>query len=141
MPVQVKHVSWKQGRKQLKALRTKVFICEYHIPPSVEFDKADYEAHHILLLDIDETPVATARIANNGRISRVAIATHHRNQAINTQLIDAIKALAVKLGLARVSFNCELTDINKFAQPRYQRTGGVFMEAGIPRQTLACDTD
>ncbi len=141
MSLQVKHVSWHQARKQLKELRVRVFVCEYHIPESVEFDKFDREAHHIMLIDADNNPVASARIANNGRISRIAITIRHRNQAINNQLSHAIKDVANELGLTRLSFNCELADISKFEQANYQRTGCVFMEAGIARQTLACDTD
>jgi predicted GNAT family N-acyltransferase len=141
MSLQVKQVSWQQARKQLKALRTQVFICEYHIPPSVEFDRLDHDSRHILLLDPDEVAIASARVSPNGRVSRIAISFRHRSQDINNQLIDAIKAVATELGLTRVSFNCALADTSQFEKKCYQRTGGVFMEAGIARQTLACDTD
>ncbi len=138
MSYQIHQVDWCDESERLKELREKVFVCEYHIPRSIEFDKLDIMAQHVLLTNDNKAVIATARLSNDGLMSRVAVIASHRNQAVYKTLFSFLVTVAEQQGLDNVSFNCILDERDKFLQVGFKQQGEVFMEAGIPRQRLFC---
>lgn len=131
-------VSWFEKRKELKQIRERVFVCEYHIPRHIEFDNHDRDCQHLLVIDEQGKSVATARVSKSGIISRVAVLAPYRTNEFYRQMFQQIAEYIEALGAREVSFNCKLTEKEKFTECGYLPCGHVFMEAGIARQKLTC---
>ncbi|AOT08038.1 GNAT family N-acetyltransferase [Pseudoalteromonas luteoviolacea] len=134
----VDKVSWKQTQGQLRQIRERVFVCELHLPKQVEFDQHDKTADHVLIRDENDQAVGTGRLCSDGLISRIAIVKDHRNRQAYQSLIGYLADLAQQKGLEDVFVQCILDEVPTFLKSGFSKQGGVFMEAGIPRQRLKC---
>ncbi|SFD06141.1 GNAT family N-acetyltransferase [Pseudoalteromonas denitrificans] len=138
MSYQLQQVNWLKNRERLKALREKVFVCEYHIPKHIEFDQFDRISQHIILLNEQNTIIASARLSQDGLMSRVAVLPEYRTQTIYRSLFSFLVSIAKDQGASEMSFNCILQEKDKFIKSGFSEQGLVFMEAGIARQRLSC---
>ncbi|WMN60149.1 GNAT family N-acetyltransferase [Pseudoalteromonas xiamenensis] len=134
----VDKVSWLAHKNELQQIREKVFVCELHIPKSVEFDDLDLVADHVLVKDETECPVATGRLCKDGLISRIAVLQQYRTRETYDALLKFIVLLAEQNGLKNLCINCILHEVDLFTAKGFEKKGSVFMEAGIPRQRLQC---
>ncbi|MFC3031266.1 GNAT family N-acetyltransferase [Pseudoalteromonas fenneropenaei] len=134
-------VSWQLYKRELQQIREKVFVCELHIPKSIEFDQLDLSAEHVLVRDEKEGPVATGRLCRDGLISRVAVLKPHRTRETYDTLLNFLVYLAEQNGLKAVGINCILHEVELFTAKGFEKQGCVFMEAGIPRQRLQCQIE
>ncbi|NQY34921.1 MAG: GNAT family N-acetyltransferase [Alteromonadaceae bacterium] len=139
MTFSVSQVQWEQAAPLLRDVREKVFICEWRIPKRIEFDRKDPLAYHILVCD-DQShePVATGRILPSGEISRIAVLMSFRHQHIDRVILKELFRIARELNLHEVFIHCPLEFVNFFVKTHFHTVGNVFMEAGIPRQRMAC---
>ena len=75
-------------------IRKKVFANEQKYPISVEFDDHDKTCDH-LLLTVDGTPAATARVfmtdEQTAKIGRLAVLKEYRGQHLGAELIKELK--------------------------------------------------
>ena len=131
-------VDWDTKQKDIKLVREKVFICEYHIPPNIEFDHKDPRCRHVLIQD-DQQAIATGRISTKGKISRIAVLKNYRNTDAPTQVINMLIDIAKKDGLTSIAIDSDLHQVNQFRQQGFHTISPVFMDSGIAKQTLACD--
>ncbi|MFY8328806.1 GNAT family N-acetyltransferase [Pseudoalteromonas sp. ZZD1] len=138
MSYHIDKVEWNTGKDLLQQIRERVFVCELHIPKHVEFDNLDCNALHVLVTDERKTPVATGRLCNDGLIGRIAVLPEHRNRSVYKSLLMYIVNLAQQQGCDIVSINCILNEVERFKRNGFEQQGGVFMEAGIPRQRMQC---
>lgn len=142
MSYKVDKVSWKgepNQIKDIKELREKVFVCEHRVPETSEFDNHDSRSEHVLIRNEDNKAVATGRICEDGKISRVAVLIKYRNTNAAEQVIKQLIAIAKNKGLSSVSIDAELDNIPEFTKQGFKPTGSVYMESGIPKQTLICN--
>ncbi len=138
MDYRIDKVEWSIDKALLQQIRERVFVCELHIPKHVEFDTLDDSAHHILVTDETQCPVATGRLCNDGLIGRIAVLPQHRNRNVYESLLTFIVKLAQQQGCNSVSINCILDEVERFKRSGFVAEGNVFMEAGIPRQRMQC---
>ena len=138
MCYRVSRVSWQSRKRELKAIRERVFVCELHIPKEVEFDQQDITAEHLIIIDDDDGPVGTGRLCSDGLLSRIAIFRSHRNRDAYSSLIKGLIELAKDKGHDEIFIQCILDEVPEFVQSGFSEYGHVFMEAGIPRQRLRC---
>ena len=139
MPYRVNIVNWNEAKQQLKSVREKVFVCERRIPYDVEFDRHDRRAHHVLIQDEQtKEAIATGRITNQGEISRVCVVISKRKSPAGKQVIETLLSIARTNKLKEVYINSSLDAVDYFMKHQFEPVGAVFMEAGIPRQRMAC---
>ena len=142
MSFSVSRVQWEQAAPLLKNVREKVFICEWRIPKKVEFDNKDRHAIHILVCDdLTQEPVATGRILSTGEISRIAVLMSYRSQDVVQKVMQGLLAIAKDLKLDEVFMYSPLESVEYFRKFHFVTAGAVFMEAGMPRQRMACNVD
>jgi predicted GNAT family N-acyltransferase len=139
MGYQVSKVDWDIQKDLLQQIREKVFVYELHIPKRIEFDSLDKISHHVLVTDECKLPVATGRLCSDGLIGRIAVLPEHRNRHVYTSLLTFIVQLAANDGHKAISINCILNEVERFRRNGFIQQGGVFMEAGIPRQRMQCN--
>ncbi|WP_448549374.1 GNAT family N-acetyltransferase [Thalassotalea fusca] len=139
MSFSVSRVNWEQAAPLLKNIREKVFICEWRIPRSIEFDRNDRKAYHMLVCD-DSTqePVATGRIMPSGEISRIAVVINFRDKHIDRIIFSGLIKIAKELQLDEVFIISSLEAVDYYRKHNFTPSGAVFMEAGIPRQRMSC---
>jgi predicted GNAT family N-acyltransferase len=142
MSFSVSRVNWEQAASLLRDVREKVFICEWRIPRKIEFDRKDQYAFHVLVCDdITQEPVATGRILSTGEISRIAVLMSFRKRHIDREVVKGLLAIARDLKLDEVFIYSPLDNVEYFKNFNFISAGAVFMEAGMPRQRMACSVD
>jgi len=139
MSYSVSRVPWQQAEPLLKDVREKVFICERRIPKKIEFDRNDNSAFHMLVCDdTSQEPIATGRISSSGEISRIAVLMEFRRAAIDKIVMRGLFRIAEELALSEVFIYSPLENVDYFSQHNFYPVGAVFMEAGLPKQRMAC---
>ncbi len=139
MSYSVSRVAWQQAAPLLKNVREKVFVCERRIPKRIEFDVNDRTAFHILVCDdSSQEPIATGRISSAGQISRIAVVMEYRQAAIDKIVMQGLFRIAEELALAKVYIYSPLERVAYFREHHFYPVGSVFMEAGLPKQQMAC---
>ncbi|MEW9796676.1 GNAT family N-acetyltransferase [Alteromonas sp. CYL-A6] len=140
MAFHIENVDWKSGQHRLKQLREKVFVIEWHLPQEAEFDEHDSSAYHVLISDEKNQPIATGRLTRDGDIGRIAVSHRYRNLAMYKKLFGALVAIARKQNVAELKVTCDLDSVRYHSTLGFSPCGPVFMEAGIPRQRMACSS-
>ncbi len=139
MTYSICQVRWQQAAPLLRNIREKVFVCERRIPRKVEFDRDDRTAYHMLVCDdISQEPIATGRISPQGEISRVAVVMGYRSKKIDKFIIRGLFKIAQQLTLKEVFISSPLDKVEYFTDHDFYPIGSVYMEAGIPKQRMAC---
>lgn len=140
MTLIVKDVDWENAKHKLSKIREKVFVCEWRIPRECEFDKQDSKATHMLVLDDEQQAIATGRLTPKGEIGRIAVVPKYRGPEVYQTLFGALISKANHLGLEKVFVHCELEGVDYYQKQGFEPVGTVFMDAGVPRQKMACST-
>ncbi len=139
MSYSVSRVPWQQAAPLLKDVREKVFVCERRIPKKIEFDVNDQSAFHMLVCDDNsQEPIATGRISSSGQISRIAVVMEYRQAAIDKIVMQGLFRIAEELALNEVYIYSPLELVSYFREHHFYPVGSVFMEAGLPKQRMAC---
>ena len=139
MSYSISQVKWQQAAPLLKQIREKVFICERRIPKKIEFDQDDRSAFHMLVSDDkNQEPIATGRISPQGEISRIAVIMSYRSEKLDKFIMQGLFRIARELSLKEVFISSPLEKVSYFTQYEFFPIGAVFMEAGRPKQRMAC---
>ena len=139
MSYSISQVLWHQAEPLLKDVREKVFICERRIPKKIEFDLNDNSAFHMLVCDdTSQEPIATGRISSSGEISRIAVLMEFREASIDKIIMQGLFRIAKELSLDEVYIYSPLESVEYFSEHSFYPIGAVFMEAGMPKQRMAC---
>lgn len=139
MSYSVCRVPWHQAAPLLKNVREKVFVFERRIPAKIEFDKKDHSAFHMLICDDrSQEPIATGRISPKGEISRIAVLLGFRHNQLDKIILKGLFKVAEELALKEVFIHSPLDSVDYFNQHNFSPVGSVFMEAGMPKQRMAC---
>ena len=138
MTFKVQNVDWGKAKHRLSKLREKVFVYEWRIPREYEFDQYDTSASHVLVLDESNQEVATGRITPQGELGRIAVVPKYRGPEVYQTLFTALLHIAEQQGLDTVTVQCELEGVEYYQQQGFRPVGAVYMDAGIPRQKMAC---
>ncbi|RDV26177.1 GNAT family N-acetyltransferase [Alteromonas aestuariivivens] len=138
MAFQVENVDWMRGKNRLTQLRERVFVLEWRLPREAEFDEHDVSAFHVLISNEHNEPIATGRLTQDGEIGRIAVRRAYRSSHLYQMLFSALVGIAKFKGIAVVQVNCDLDSVDYHSKLGFTPAGPVFMEAGIPRQRMAC---
>ncbi|MFC3093535.1 GNAT family N-acetyltransferase [Alteromonas sediminis] len=136
MKYQIHTIDWASGHKRLRELRERVFVLEWQLSPTLEFDNHDEQAFHVVAKDESGQDIATARLTSNGEIGRIAVKPQHRSLALYKAIFKKLFNLAREHHIDHVFIRCNLDGVEKMTRYGYQRHGKVFMEGGIPMQRL-----
>ncbi len=139
MSYSISQVKWQQAAPLLKNIREKVFVCERRIPKKIEFDQDDRTAYHMLVCDDNnQEPIATGRISPQGEISRIAVVMGYRSKKVDKFIMKGLFKIARKLTLKEVFISSPLDKVDYFTHHDFYPIGSVYMEAGMPKQRMAC---
>jgi predicted GNAT family N-acyltransferase len=139
----IRQAKWPEERELLRRVREPVFVKEQGVPIAMEWDDDDLIAHHLLALDQDKNPIASARLVGNGQIGRMAVLPEWRNQGIGTALLSSLIEHADSIGLQTLFLHAQTSAESFYAKAGFISNGDPFMEAGIAHQkmTLSLNQD
>lgn len=133
----IEFVSWLTHQEQLLQVRRAVFIEEQLISEADEIDGIDHEFHHVLCSAVDDDqPLGCARIAESGKIGRVAIIKAFRGKGLGIELmqfcIDAV------LGWGKTPYlDAQVEVIPFYERVGFLASGDVFLDANIPHRRMS----
>ena len=88
-----------------RKIRRQVFVEEQGIPAAHESDGQDDTALHVVAVD-GEIVVGTGRLmrksGQTGVIGRVAVLPAHRKQGLATEIMLALEAIAIEVGITHI---------------------------------------
>jgi len=123
---------WLTSREQLEAIRRKVFILEQKIPEADEFDDADENSSHVLVLSEKRDAVGTGRIEATGKIARIAVVAEFRDRGVGTAILERLIEEARSRGYDRVFLHAQTQALDFYKKFGFVSDEKAFMEAGIP---------
>ena len=132
----VKPIYWESSQKEVKAIRTKVFVEEQGVPPELEWDGLDEGSYHVLAYAPDGTPIGTGRLLQDGRIGRLAVLPEWRGKGVGRALLDMLLVVANKMGNEEVELHAQTRVVGFYRKRGFIRHGKEFMEAGIPHVAM-----
>ncbi|MCU7862459.1 MAG: GNAT family N-acetyltransferase [Candidatus Thiodiazotropha sp. (ex Lucinoma borealis)] len=132
----IREARWPDERELLRQVREPVFVTEQGVPIAMEWDDDDIIAYHLLALDEQQQPIATARLLGTGQIGRMAVLPDWRNQGIGTALLLALVKRADSMGMERLFLHAQTSAESFYARAGFTPMGKPFMEADIPHQKM-----
>jgi predicted GNAT family N-acyltransferase len=132
----VKPIYWETSKKEVKAIRTKVFVEEQGVPPELEWDGLDEGSYHVLAYAADGSPIGTGRLLQNGHIGRIAVLPEWRGKGVGRALLDMLLVIANKMGNEEVRLHAQIRVVDFYRKRGFTRLGKEFMEAGIPHVAM-----
>ncbi|MBP0049875.1 GNAT family N-acetyltransferase [Marinobacterium sp. AK62] len=119
------------ARASIASIRETVFVGEQEVPPELEFDGLDTCALHVLAY-VDDQPVGTGRVLDDGHIGRVAVLKDFRGLGVGAGIVNALAEEAKGAGCERAYLGAQLQAVPFYRKLGYTPYGEEFMDAGIP---------
>ncbi len=127
---------WSQLGTQASQVRTAVFVREQNIPAELEWDAADADALHAVIVSPQGEPVATGRLLVHapgvGRIGRMAVLSNLRGSGLGQQILEALVQAAWERGDAAVCLHAQTSAQGFYERLGFTPRGEVYAEVGIP---------
>lgn len=134
--VRIEIVDWTAAQPRVMPLRMQVFVVEQGVPAEIELDEFDPLSRHPVASGAGGEVVATGRLLPDGHIGRMAVAAAWRGRGIGGRVLEALATEAVRRGLPQVVLNAQVQALAFYRRHGFVEEGEVFMEAGIPHQTM-----
>ena len=129
--------NWAAARSRVMPLRLQVFVEEQGVPLEMEEDADDPVSLHAIAEDGDGVVIGTGRLLPDGHIGRVAVAARLRGRGVGARILTALMAEAARRGQRRALLHAQVAAEGFYARLGFERTGDVFMEAGIAHTIMA----
>jgi predicted GNAT family N-acyltransferase len=123
------------------SLRHDVFVLEQGVPVDLEIDAADETAAHVVAFDGDQL-VGTGRLVAPGSpgavaiIGRLAVTDSVRGRGVGAAVLALLERTASDRGWQQVELHAQVDATGFYDRAGYQRTGEVYLEAGIEHVTM-----
>lgn len=108
-------------------LRQDIFVEEQEIPRELDEDGKDETSIHVIALNENAAIIGYGRLSPNGShgvLSRIAIHTDYRGHGLGKQIVMALDAHAVELGLKKLSLSPHVYLERFYASLGYQKIEG-----------------
>jgi predicted GNAT family N-acyltransferase len=129
--------TWSEAGDAISKLRTRVFVEEQGIEPTIVWDGADPDCRHYCLTDPDNAEaLVAARIDPRGKLGRMAVHPAQRRQGLGLRLMAYILNHERQLGTARIVLHAQKDAIDFYKRANFLCYGDIFYEAGIAHQAM-----
>ena len=136
----VRSADWSDARDRdlLMIVRREVFIIGQNVSEELELDGLDPEQKHFLAEDQSGTPIGTARLAESGKVGRVAVLEAWRGVGVGLAMVKAVIHHAESRAIQQLYLHAQTWTV-----PFYQKLGftidetvSEFLEAAIPHRRM-----
>ncbi|MFF0743409.1 GNAT family N-acetyltransferase [Streptomyces sp. NPDC004111] len=133
------------------AVRKEVFVAEQGVPESLEYDRYDGTALHVLAVADDGTPLGTGRLLYGddalgktgagpevASLGRLAVSAAARGLGVGAALVRGIEDAARDLdrGLTAIDLHAQTQALGFYERLGYEVYGPVFLDAGIDHRAM-----
>jgi predicted GNAT family N-acyltransferase len=132
----IRQALWPEEQSLLRQVRESVFVMEQGVSPDLEWDHEDARAYHLLALDPQQNPIATARLLSNGQIGRMAVLPKWRKQGVGTTMMQALIEEASRIGLTLLFLHAQTHAQAFYERLDFTAVGEPFYEADIPHRYM-----
>lgn len=133
---QVKCVAFtRENEKNIRAIRNIVFIDEQNVPVEMEFDNQDQAAIHVLAM-VDNKPVGTGRLLQDGHIGRIAVLKTEREQGIGKKIMQLLIHKAQEEHFPKVYLSAQIQALGFYEKLGFVAYGNEYLEAGIKHLSM-----
>ena len=122
--------NYKDNEKDICKIRFEVFVDEQNVPEELEIDGLDDEAKHVLAY-IDNEPIGTGRILNDGHIGRVSVLKMHRGLGIGKLMMQDLIHWAEETNIEKLWLSSQWHAHGFYLDLGFDCEGGIYEEAGI----------
>lgn len=134
--VTVRQARWADEREILRVIRTAVFVLEQRVPEEIEWDELDPACLHALALDGHGTAIGTGRLAEDGKIGRMAVLKERRGTGVGASILEFLIAEARGRGMAECYMHAQSHALAFYRRHGFETRGESFLEAGIPHHRM-----
>ena len=127
---------WDSLRGEAALIRFGVFVLEQDVPEELELDLLDPDCRHWLVHDRNGEAIATARLAPDGQIGRMAVLPDWRGRGVGTALLRAILAHTHESGHPRPYLHAQEQAVGFYERAGFVAEGPLFDDAGIPHRLM-----
>lgn len=131
-------VTWASHQRQLRAVRTPVFIEEQAVTPEFEWDDIDATAVH-LLATLDHEPIACLRIIEYKKIGRMAVLKNYRGRGLGAALLREAVAICKKQGSKSVYLSAQTHAIEFYRKAGFKQISDEYCDVDIPHVDMQLD--
>lgn len=124
--------------RQVKAIRTRVFIDEQECPPELEWDEHETTSRH-MIGTVDGEPMAAARWRTvwldgraHAKLERFAVLPDYRGRGLGRRLVEEVMEDARLAGFDAYVVHAQQHLEDFYRSFGFETFGGIFKEAGIP---------
>lgn len=140
--MKIKEVETEEEFQMAFCIRKKVFVEEQGVTVSEEIDGYEAQAQHIVVYE-EHLPIGAARLRvvaeGTVKFERICILSSYRQKGIGNKLVRFLEQTAQNENLSHITLSAQLQAEKFYEKLGYQRTGGVFSEAGIKHVTMVKD--
>jgi len=116
--------------KDIRSIRTKVFVVEQSVPVEIEHDELDEVATHILVL-LEGSAIATGRMLEDGHIGRIAVLKAHRGKGVGKLIMQKFFDHAKEQKLKKIWLSSQWHAHRFYCNLGFACIGEQYQEAGI----------
>ncbi len=131
--------SWKEHEAEIRKVRQKVFIEEQSVPAELEWDGEDPLCIHLLARSMDNQPMGTIRLKDDGKIGRLAVLENWRAKGVGRALMAAIMARALAEGITNLYLDAQVRALGFYEKFGFVARGPVFDDAGIDHKRMVLE--
>lgn len=131
-------VTWASHQRQLRAVRTPVFIEEQSVTPEFEWDDIDATAVH-LLATLDHEPIACLRIIEYKKIGRMAVLKNYRGRGLGAALLREAVAICKKQGSKSVYLSAQTHAIEFYRKAGFEQISDEYCDVDITHVDMQLD--
>lgn len=133
-------VDWHEAAAALQQVRLAVFVVEQGVPESEEWDEADFTCRHVIAT-LKREPIATGRLAPDGKVGRLAVVSEHRGQGIGARVLALLLEEATRRKLQRVYLHAQVNALPFYERFGFTAEGDTFDEAGIAHRRMRLELE
>jgi predicted GNAT family N-acyltransferase len=107
------------------------------VPERDEWDDADQQCLHALILKAKRDAVGTGRLEPTGKIGRLAVLAEFRGRGLGGELLEWLVRQARRQGLKNVHLHAQVRALDFYLRHGFEPEGAIFDEVGILHQRMS----
>ena len=136
--IRILQTTWLESEKDLRAIRTSVFIQEQAVAPEFEWDAIDKTAVHLLVIH-ENSPIACLRIIDYHKIGRMAVLKKWRKKGLGAALLLEAVELCKAHGSKSVHLSAQTHAVKFYEKSGFKVTSAVYQDLHIPHVDMQLD--
>lgn len=138
---QVRPARWPEDVPALRSIREPVFVEEQNVPLELEWDDDDPRCIHVIAEDDQGRPIGTGRLAQSGKVGRMAVIKDWRGHGVGGAILEALLDEARKAGIPECYLHGQTSALGFYGRYGFVPEGEEFEEAGIPHRMMRLRLD